>query len=77
MVKSNLTLPKSHELIARRILRTSQAAEYVGLSSSTLEKMRLADGGPRFLRLGSRAVGYDIADLDDWLDQQKKSSSVK
>ena len=59
------------ELIARRILRTSQAAQYVGLSPSTLEKKRLTGGGPRFIRLGGRAVGYDIRDLDSWLDEQR------
>jgi len=60
------------DLVARRILRTHKAAEYVGLSASKLEKMRLARNGPRFVRLGSRAVGYDIRDLDAWLDAQRE-----
>ena len=55
----------------RRVLRTREAAEYLGLSASTLEKMRLTDDGPRFIRLGGRAVGYDIGDLDAWLDGQR------
>jgi predicted DNA-binding transcriptional regulator AlpA len=54
---------------ATKILRTPQAAEYVGLAASTLEKLRLTGGGPRFLRLGNRAVGYEIDDLDRWLQQ--------
>ena len=62
---------KTAELIARRILRTSQAADYVGLSRSTLEKMRPLRRGPRFVRLGERAIGYDIQDLDAWLDRQR------
>lgn len=66
---------KIAELVARRILRTSQAAEYVGLSRSTLEKMRPLGRGPRFVRLGSRAVGYDIGDLDAWLDRQRSRGS--
>ena len=61
--------------MARRILRTREAAEYVGLASSTLEKMRLGNGGPRFIRLGGRAVGYDIRDLDAWLDEQRSDGS--
>lgn len=56
----------------RRILRTPAAAEYVGLSPSTLEKMRLYRGGPPFIRLGGRAVGYDIAALNRWLDGQQE-----
>ena len=44
---------------------------FVGLSASALEKKRLSGGGPRFVRLGGRAVGYDIQDLDAWLDEQR------
>ena len=57
--------------MVRRILRTLAAADYVGLSASTLEKRRLSGDGPAFVRLGGRAVGYDIADLDEWLEQQR------
>jgi predicted DNA-binding transcriptional regulator AlpA len=38
-----------------RVLRTPDAATYLGLTASTLEKMRLSGGGPRFVRLGTRA----------------------
>ena len=55
----------------QRILRTPAAATYVGLSESTLEKKRLSGDGPKFIRLGGRAVGYDIRDLDAWLDDQR------
>ena len=51
----------------RRVLRTDAAAAYVGLSASTLEKRRLTGGGPRFIRLGGRSIGYEIAALDAWL----------
>ena len=58
----------------KRILRTGEAACYVGLSGSTLEKLRLAGGGPRYVRLGPRAIGYDLSDLDAWLDSQRRSN---
>ncbi len=58
-----------------RILRTPKAAEYLGLSASTLEKKRLSGDGPTFIRLGGRAVGYDVGDLDEWLDEQRRSTS--
>ncbi|MCP3994916.1 MAG: AlpA family phage regulatory protein [bacterium] len=58
----------------KRILRTPSAAEYVGLSASTLEKKRLTGDGPRFVRLGGRAIGYDVRDLDAWLDQQRDNN---
>jgi predicted DNA-binding transcriptional regulator AlpA len=59
-----------------RILRTPGAADYVGLSTSTLEKKRLAGGGPAFIRLGGRAVGYDVRDLDAWLEKQRQSDPI-
>ncbi len=58
----------------QRIFRTPGAGNYVGLSASTLEKMRLSGDGPAFVRLGGRAIGYDIRDLDAWLDQQREST---
>ena len=58
-----------------RILRTPGAAGYLGLSPSTLEKKRLSGGGPVFIRLGGRAVGYDVRDLDAWLEEQRRSDA--
>ena len=62
--------------MAKRILRTPEAAQYVGLSASTLEKKRPAGDGPRFVRLGGRAIGYDIKDLDAWLDGQREANAA-
>ena len=62
-------------IMERRVLRTPAAAEYVGLSPATLEKQRLVGKGPRFIRLGNRAVGYDVRDLDAWIDSQRKSTT--
>jgi predicted DNA-binding transcriptional regulator AlpA len=58
-----------------RILRTPDAARYLGLTASTLEKMRLTGGGPRFIRLGFRAVGYAIGDLDAFIDGRRRCST--
>jgi len=46
------------------ILRTLAAAAYLGISQSTLEKWRVMGQGPRFVKIGTRLVGYDQADLD-------------
>jgi len=58
-----------------KILRTPGAAAYVGLAVTTLEKMRLTGGGPPFVRLGCRAVGYVLSDLDAWIEGQKAAST--
>ncbi len=62
-------------MVLKRIFRTPEAAQYLGLSSSTLEKKRLDGSGPPFVKLGGRAVGYDVADLDAWLHQQRRTST--
>ena len=54
-----------------KVLRTPRAARYLGLSASMLERMRHNGTGPEFIRLGIRALGYDVATLDAWLDRQR------
>ena len=58
-----------------QVLRTPEAARVLGLSSSTLEKMRLTGDGPPFVRLGARAVGYAVDDLCAWLQSRRSSST--
>ena len=55
-------------------IRTSQAAEYIGLAKSTLEKLRLTGGGPVFSKLG-RTVVYDRTDLDAWVASRRREST--
>ena len=60
----------------RTIVRTDRAADYIGLSVSTLNKLRLTGSGPKYIEL-NRAVVYDTRDLDGWLDaNRRKSTSV-
>ncbi len=59
-----------------RVLNTTQAATYVGLSPSTMAKLRLSGNGPMYNKLGRR-VGYTIAELDIWLAlHQRRSTST-
>ena len=58
-----------------QVLRTPEAARFLALSPSTLEKMRLTGDGPPFVRLGARAVGYDVDDLRKWLRSRRASST--
>ena len=59
----------------QKIFRTRQAAEYLGLSKSTLDKMRVQGDGPVFVRLGGRAIGYDLDDLNAWIEAQRCRST--
>ena len=58
-----------------RVLRTPQAAAYVGLSASTLEKLRLTGNGPAFQKAGPKIVVYFPEDLDAWLNSQRRKST--
>ena len=56
------------------LLNVRQAAARLGLSKSTLDKMRIAGKGPRFIKSTDRAVRYDLADLDRWINQRRSQS---
>jgi excisionase family DNA binding protein len=56
----------------RSLLRPDEAAEQLGLSRSTLAKLRLHGGGPIFLKLG-KAVRYHPEDLARWLADRRRS----
>lgn len=56
-------------------LRAPEAARYVGLSPSTLAKMRLRGDGPVYSKAGPRIVIYDKADLDRWLEEGRRRST--
>lgn len=53
---------------ARDRLTVKDAAEHVGLSASTLNKMRVEGRGPRYMRLGNRVI-YRRQDLDAYLER--------
>jgi len=55
-------------------LDTAAAAEYVGLSKSTLEKLRVWGTGPKYLKL-NRTVRYRVSDLESWLSERVVSST--
>ncbi len=64
------------ELTAADNLRPWEAAQYLGLSESTLAKLRMRasrNDGPRFVKLG-RSVIYRRSDLHHWLEKNTVSN---
>ena len=57
------------------LMKTREAAAYLGVSESTLEKLRLNGGGPRFLRIAGRSVRYRQADLGAWAEARACQST--
>ena len=58
----------------RHYLSTREAAEYLGLSSRTLDRYRVSGEGPVFHRFGRR-VRYTRADLDAWAKARRREGA--
>jgi len=57
-----------------RKVNAPEAAQCLGIRASTLSKLRVFGGGPKFHKLGRRVV-YDIRDLDGWFEARRRSST--
>ena len=53
-------------------LRVRQAADYVGLSKSALDKFRCYGGGPVYVKLGASVI-YSSDDLDAWIAKHRRA----
>ena len=58
----------------RKRVAAPVAAEFIGLSVSTLAKLRCVGGGPQYYKLGRKIV-YDIEDLEAWLELRHRSNT--
>jgi predicted DNA-binding transcriptional regulator AlpA len=52
-----------------KVVTTAEAARVLGLSESTLAKLRLNGNGPVYCKLGRRVV-YRPTDLEQWLQSR-------
>ena len=56
------------------LLDAQNAADWTGLSTSTLAKLRLTGNGPTYAKLGRRVV-YRIDDLEEWIEAHRFKST--
>ena len=49
------------------IVSEVDAAVMVSLSVRTLQRLRVVGGGPQFVKLTARRVGYRIVDIEAWV----------
>jgi len=61
-------------LLTKRLLPVDEAATYVSLSASTLNRLRVSGGGPRYAKLAGKVL-YDVRDLDQWVEDSKRAST--
>ncbi|MCA3628042.1 MAG: helix-turn-helix domain-containing protein [Methylobacterium sp.] len=67
----------SNETASQHPLRNNaDAAAYLGLGVSTLEKLRMTGKGPVYLKIGRRCL-YAQHDLDAWLAQHRRISTTR
>ncbi len=59
----------------QELLTPAEAAAYLRLSKSLLDKRRVYGGGPPFLRPVPRKILYRKSDLDRWANSHKYSST--
>ena len=54
----------------KRLVGQKEAAECLGLSEATLERDRWRGGDIPFIRVGQRAIRYDLNQLDAYLESR-------
>lgn len=67
--RSDLSREPAKSVRYPAVVTTREAARFVGLSESTLAKLRLNGNGPTYCKLGRRVV-YRLADLEQWLQSR-------
>ena len=55
--------------MSKRLVGQKEAAEYLGLSDATLERDRWRGGNIPYIRVGPRAIRYDLEQLNEYIDR--------
>ena len=63
------------DLDARALLRAPDLAELLGLTLSTLAKLRCSGKGPPFYKLTNQTVGYKQEEVMAWLSERRREST--
>jgi excisionase family DNA binding protein len=58
-----------------RLITTQEAADYLGVSRAFLERDRWAGAKIPFIKVGSRAVRYDINTLNEYIKKRTRTST--
>ena len=58
----------------QRLLKEDEVAEFLNMEVSTLRRWRWAGRGPVYRKLGA-AVRYDAADLRDFIEASRRTST--
>lgn len=53
--------------MTEELVSPAALAEYLGTTTGALAQMRYRGIGPKFIKLGAKAVRYSMADINAWL----------
>ena len=62
--------------MSERLLTTQEAADYLGISSSFLERDRWAGAQIPFVRVGRRTVRYQLSELDNYIAGKTRTNTT-
>jgi excisionase family DNA binding protein len=60
----------------KRLVKQKEAAECLGLSEATLERDRWRGGEIPYIKVGPRAIRYDLNQLDAYLESKTVRKEV-
>ena len=58
------------------LLNERMAADFLGVTTRTMQLMRQRGGGARFVRISARCIRYRRADLKAWADERLRTSTA-
>ncbi len=58
------------------LLTPDQTAHRLGISRSTLKRMRLRGDGPKPVKITPRTIRYEATEVDVWLDNRTAESAA-
>ena len=59
------------------LIKQSEAASYLGLSEATLERDRWRGGDIPYIKIGPRAIRYDLEQLNKYIERNTVSNISK
>lgn len=57
------------------VVTEAEAGKMLGLSLRTMQRLRLDGGGPSFVRLTDRRIGYSVEALQQWMRSREVVST--
>mgnify|MGYP006427443445 CR=1 FL=1 len=75
-MKKRLAKQKKRRQIRKRLVRQKKAAERLDLSEATLERDRWRGGDIPYIKVGPRAIRYDLDQLDAYLESKTVRKEV-